>query len=93
VTVLAGVARVRADWEVVLAVPVDVAAVDAVLDTAETREPPGPPEAPVAAEAGAASSRPMPNARHRPLTAAPKVYNSTFRAGMYQPFMPGTLIT
>ncbi len=65
----------------------------AVPETAETREPPRPAGAWVAAEAGAASSTPMPNARHRPLTTTPKAHNSTFRTGTHQPFMPGTLVT
>jgi hypothetical protein len=69
------------------------AAEDAVPETAEVREPPRLEAAWVAAEAGAAIRRPMPNARHRPPTAVPKMYNSTFRTGTYQPFMPGTLIT
>jgi hypothetical protein len=35
----------------------------------------------------------MPNTRHRQLTAAPKMYKSTFRAGPHQLFMLGTLVT
>jgi Mg-chelatase subunit ChlI len=69
------------------------AAAFAAAETAETSEPLRTAGGWVAAEAGAASSTPMPNARHRPLIAAPKAHNSTFRTGTYQPFMPGTLVT
>jgi hypothetical protein len=64
-----------------------------VPDTVDTSEPPMPGEVWVAADAGAASRMPMPNARHRPPTAAPKEHKSTFRAGTHQPFMSGTLVT
>jgi hypothetical protein len=51
------------------------------LTTPDNAEPSPPPEELwVAAFAGPASSRPMPNATHRPPNAAPQVYKNTFRA-------------
>jgi hypothetical protein len=76
-----------------VAVVTTPATAPAVPETDETREPPRPVGAWTAAEAGAASRRPMPNIRHRLLTAAPKMYKSTFRAGPHQLFMLGTLVT
>jgi hypothetical protein len=78
---------------VVAASEITGAAAFAVPETAENSGPPRPAEGWVAAEAGAASSTAMPNARHRPLIAAPKAHKSTFRTGTHQPLMPGTLVT
>jgi hypothetical protein len=68
-------------------------ALETVPERAPTRDPPESAGAWVLADAGPASSAPMPNARHRPPTTDPKAYNSTFRASLHQPFMSGTLIT
>ena len=73
--------------------PVDEPTVSVTVpDTLNTREPSPLGEAWVAALAGPASSRPMPNATHRPPNTAPQVYNNTLRASRHQPFMPATLI-
>jgi len=62
-------------------------------ESVETAEPSTPPvELWGAALAGLASSRPIPNATHRPPTTAPQVYKNTFRASWHQPFMRVTLI-
>jgi len=72
----------------VLAAPVTV------LVTEGRTGPSGPELAgTTAAAAGVAASRPMPTRRHRPPSAAPMVYISTFRADVHQPFMRVTLIT
>jgi hypothetical protein len=96
VTVLAvPVAAPVAEPTAVVAAPVAVlAAPVTVLDTEDKTEP-GSPElgGTVAASAGVAASRPMPTRRHRPPSAAPTVYESTFRAGRHQPFTSVTLIT
>jgi hypothetical protein len=89
---------VPAAWETVeVAAPAVVVtrpvAPETVPDRAETRDPPVPAGACVLADAGPARSAPIPKARHRPPTTDPKAYNSTFRASLHQPFMPGTLIT
>jgi hypothetical protein len=63
------------------------------LTTPDNAEPSPPPEELwVAAFAGPASSRPMPNATHSPPSTAPQVYRNTFRARWIQPFIPVTLI-
>jgi hypothetical protein len=58
--------------------------------TAEPRRPPG--EGWVAALAGPARSRPMPNATHRPPIAAPQVYKNTLRTSRHRPFTSATII-
>ena len=63
-----------------------------VLDTSDTTEPSPPGEPWVAALAAPASSRPMPNAAHRPPITAPQVYKNTLRVSRHQPFMLATLI-
>lgn len=73
--------------------PVDEPTVPVTVpDTLDTREPSPLGEPWVAALAGPASSRPMPNATHRPPNTAPQVYKNTLRASRHQPFMPTTLI-
>jgi hypothetical protein len=63
------------------------------LTTPDNAEPSPPPEELwVAAFAGLARTRPMPNATHRPPSTAPQVYRNTFRARWIQPFIPVTLI-
>jgi hypothetical protein len=62
------------------------------LDPSDTTEPSPLGEPWVAALAGPASSRPMPNATHRPPIAAPQMYRNTLRTSRHQPFMPATLI-
>jgi hypothetical protein len=63
------------------------------LTTPDNAEPSPPPEELwVAAFAGPARTRPMPNATHSPPSTAPQVYRNTFRARWIQPFIPVTLI-
>jgi hypothetical protein len=63
------------------------------LTTPDNAEPSPPPEELwVAALAGLARARPMPNATHSPPSTAPQVYRNTFRARWIQPFIPVTLI-
>ncbi|MGH3186016.1 MAG: hypothetical protein ACRDOL_01860 [Streptosporangiaceae bacterium] len=73
-----------------VAVWVVVVTVACTVWTAEPSRPPG--EGWVAALAGPASSRPMPNAAHRPPIAAPQVYKNTLRVSRHQPFTSATLI-
>ena len=80
--VAAGRAEVAA-WVVVVTVAETVW-------TAEPRRPPG--EGWVAAFAGPARSRPMPNATHRPPITAPQVYKNTLRTSRHRPFTSATLI-
>ncbi len=47
----------------------------------------------LAAGVAGVTRRPMPVGMHRPPSAAPTVYKSTFRAGRHQPFMPATVVT
>jgi hypothetical protein len=90
-------------WAVMTPVAADVAAgraevaawvvVVTVACTVWTAEPSRPPgEGWVAAFAGPARSKPMPNATHRPPIAAPQVYKNTLRTSRHRPFTSATLI-
>jgi len=71
-----------------------LAVVVTALVTGDKIEPGGPElGGTMAAAAGVAASRPMPARMHRPPSAAPMVYKSTFRAGRHQPFMRVTVVT
>jgi hypothetical protein len=75
------VAAVTCETVAVTAGTVALTAPVAPLTTPDNVEPSVPPGGlSVAAFAGPARSRPMPNATHSPPSAAPQVYKNTFRA-------------
>ena len=98
VKALTGPVAAEVTWAaaVVVAGTAELTAPVAPLTTPETvdaAEPSTPPVEPwVAALAGLASSRPMPNATHSPPITAPQVYRNTFRTSWHQPFIRVTLI-